>query len=218
MSEEHFDYYLDWSFNTLPHVLCPPEEPDDFVVNISGRITAVASFDSEEVEELAAEFEFSLVNFRDSHIPTVLDASADLAAYLELFTADNEWVAPIADELLLSPESLLVFQRLRVMPRHRGRGLMLRVVLGDALRVFGPGVDLVALNPTPTQRPNPDPAWTRSKEQLEEYEKFQLADFAEDYEKGKSALQRYYSKFGFHTIENGSVMWAFPSDCYELVQ
>ena len=209
-------HYWTLQIDPLRPVPLRPEEPEDFIHEVSGKVLCADLKDDKD--RIAGRFRLYYADFElaQNHGMTaveVLDAHQHTLEYAQAILDRNQ--APFSSRLqkLLGDEiwnfNLLILDRLEILPRYRGLGAGL-IVLTALIERFGSGAGVVGMKPFPLQfEPNQssDSPWAR---------RLKLRSLSSDHKTSARKLKQYYSKLGFVEMKSTPFMfwnmsWALPS-------
>jgi GNAT superfamily N-acetyltransferase len=191
-----------------------PEEPEDFIHELSGKILCAAEDDKDRIAgrfriyyadfELAANHGVSNFEVLDAHQHTLEYADAILHPAEGPFSARLEKL--LGDIWNLN---FLILDRVEILPRYRGKGVGLHVLVALMER-FGAGAGLVGMKPFPLQfEPNHslDSSWVK---------RLRLREMPHDLKSSTQKLKQYYSRLGFVAMRSTPFMfrnmsWTLPS-------
>jgi GNAT superfamily N-acetyltransferase len=212
---------VDLSFCTLRidpfrRVQLIPEEPEDFVHEISGRVLC-ADLEASK-DRIAGRFRLYYVDFElaQNHgmsAVEVLDANQHTLEFASAILDRNQ--APFSSQLqgLLGDEiwnsNLIILDRLEILPKYRGRGAGLMILIALIER-FGSGAGVVGMKPFPLQSEpsqSADSSWAK---------RLKLRNLSSDHKMSERKLKQYYGNLGFIEMRSTAFMfwnmsWALPS-------
>jgi GNAT superfamily N-acetyltransferase len=176
------------------------DDPGDYTYTIDGRI---AEMDDDEDNILVGKFRLyyvdiaSALNTGYTDLFDIFDAHSDSTAeyYDSLFDPET---ADFSDNLrqLLRDEifglSLLIIDRLELLPGYRGQNLGL-IIMRRLIERFSAGAGVVAIKPFPLQFEQSIPA----EDERGWHAEMQLSSFGETERISIRKLQNHYSKLGF---------------------
>jgi len=181
-----------------------PQEPDDFVPHYTGDIELLGQDDWERIGHASAY----VVNADNASeggwgVFDALDARSQTAPYIELYNLEEAGnfapkVLKILGEDFVFGHSMLILERLEVLPQHRGRGyglLALRAMI-DGLRS---GCRIAALKPFPLQ-------FEAGAKEKPEYRALGLGDLNPRKGESTKALRAYYGTLGFVHVPRTELM------------
>lgn len=213
---------IDDYFCTLrlePNGLIPltPEEPDDFIHEISGKILC-GRYDNTR-DQIAGLFRVYYVNFElgQNHNMSafdILDAYQHTFDYADAVLGSNGSLFSERLQNLLEDEiwnfNLLILDRIELLPKYRGRCLGL-LVMRSLIERFGAGAGVVGIKPFPLQFELKELSSSRWRTRLG------LENFPADSKKATRKLKDYYGRLGFVPMRSTPFMflstaWALPSE------
>lgn len=193
----------------------PPDEPDDFVYRITGRVLCGTLH--EEKDRLAGRFQIYYADFSTGanygySAREVLDAYSDTYAYADVLLARSDEPFSQRLEKLLGYEiwnpNFLVLDRVEILPRFRGRGLGLLALL-SLMERFAAGAGVVGMKPFPLQlEPEPPGGHSAWRKRL------QLDKLSRDDRQATRKLQAHYARLGFVRMPHTPFM--FRSESWRL--
>lgn len=181
--------------------LLSADDPNDYVYSISGRIVEFA--DEEEDDILVGKFRLyyvditSAINTGFTDVFEIFDAHSDSTVdyYESLFDPDTVGFSENLQQLFnheIFEQSVLIFDRLELLPGYRGHNLGL-IIMRRLIQRFSAGAGVVAIKPFPLQFEHSIPPEDESGWHAE----MQLSDFKETERISIRKLQNHYSKLGF---------------------
>jgi hypothetical protein len=210
-------------------------EPTEYVTSVDGRIVvempqSVRPKDVESEKDTPAErswvrhdagrvaltvFHLARAEHDRQSLFEVFDCIDDenFGIFRQLYTEHGEFRPELEDLVdrhdVIYP-SLLVIESMELLPRFRGWGLGLAVVL-KAMHLFGPSGGLVALVAGPVSRPFDREGGGGTDEEVERWRRRMRIDaFAkQDPEKACVKLGAYWSKLGFKRVETVEDSWLY---------
>ena len=207
-----------WSLQLDPSRTIPltPEEPEDFIHEISGRILCGdARTDRDHIAGMFrvyyADFELGQNHNVSAHY--ILDAHQHTLDYAEAVLDSDGAPFPRRLYNLLGDDiwnfNLLILDRVELLPRYRGNSSGL-IVLRSLIERFGAGAGVVGMKPFPLQfepKASNDSKWRR---------RLKLEEFPSDIKRSTRKLRAYYERLGFVPMKSTSFMflsmsWALPS-------
>ena len=176
------------------------DDPGDYIYTIDGRITEM---DDDESDILVGKFRLFYVDIASAidtgniDVFDIFDAHSDSTAdyYDSLIDPDT---ADFSENLrqLLEDEifglSLLIIDRLELLPNYRGHKLGL-IIMRRLIQRFSAGAGVVAIKPFPLQFEHSIP----TEDQRGWHAEMQLSSFGETERIAIRKLQNHYSKLGF---------------------
>jgi len=180
--------------------LLEPDDPGDYIYPICGRITEM---DDDESDILVGKFRLyyvdiaSAINTGFIDVFDIFAAHSDSTAdyYDPLFDPDTRDFSENLQQLLnyeIFGLSLLIIDRLELLPGYRGKSLGL-TIMRRLIQRFSAGAGVVAIKPFPLQFEKSIPADDKSGWHAE----MQLSSFRETERDSMRKLQNHYSKLGF---------------------
>ena len=184
--------------------LLAADDPSDYIYPICGRI---AEMDDDEGDILVGKFRLyyvdvaSAINTDYMDVFDIFDAhSASTADYYDsLFDPDTVGFSENLRQLFndeVFEQSLLIIDRLELLPGYRGQNLGL-IIMRRLIQRFSAGAGLVAIKPFPLQFEQSIPA----EDEGGWHEEMQLSSFRETERNSIRKLQKHYSKLGFFEMK-----------------
>jgi hypothetical protein len=193
-----------------PFLCVPDGEPESGMTRFSGDIWELD--EDCNPDEVVGHVEFCLADFRNQSPSYVLDGRTIDATFINLF-GDSPMIHGITDvpdydvtelsaatmkalgvgEAHFEPSRMLIFHRLEILPKARGRKLG-PAVLNRIMDKFGGGCEFAALKSYPLQHELKD-------EKLGEFDqRMALGALETDEGKAKRSLAKYYKSVGFKPV------------------
>ena len=176
------------------------DDPGDYIYTIDGRI---AEMGDDESDILVGKFRLfyvdiaSAINTGYIDVFDIFDAHSDSTAdYYESLidpgTADfSENLRKLLEDEIFGL-SILIIDRLELLPNYRGHNLGL-IIMRRLIERFSAGAGVVAIKPFPLQFEHSIPA----EDKYGWHEQMQLSGFRETERDSIRKLQNHYSKLGF---------------------
>lgn len=211
------DYLWTLQVDPTRPILLPPEEPQDFMHEVSGKILCGTIEDQKD--RIAGRFRVYYADFESAgnhgySAADILDTYQHTYEYARSILGSNQSLFSARLERLLDAEiwnfNLLILDRIEILPRYRGRGAGLLILIGLIER-FGAGAGVIAMKPFPLQfeakQSHNSSAWAK---------RLRLEDLPRDEKLSKAKLKQYYGKLGFVDMKSTpfmfrSMAWEFPS-------
>lgn len=182
-------------------------EPDHFLQESSGAVTAFIEDDDEETH--VGTFRTYFVDVvgaanagKSAH--DVFDTSGSTYGYLGALYCDDAWnfrpavmKALKAHQLTTSP-SLLILDRLLIAPEWRGRGIGLHALVG-LMHWLQPGAGVAAIKPYPLQ-------FEAGHQDPHDPERPWIDGFKGNFRTCRAKLCRYYAQLGFKRVPHTGYM------------
>jgi len=180
--------------------LLKPDDPGDYLYPICGRITEM---DDDEGDILVGKFRLYYVDIASAidtgfiDVFDIFDSHSDSTAeyYDSLFDPDTTGFSENLQQLFnyeIFGLSLLIIDRLELLPGYRGKNLGL-TIMRRLIQRFSPGAGVVAIKPFPLQFEQSIPA----EDKIGWHAEMQLSSFRETEQDSIRKLQNHYGKLGF---------------------
>jgi hypothetical protein len=208
--DDDLTYKFHIEIKVAPFLCVGDGEPESGMTRFSGDIRALD--ENCEPDEVVGHVEFCLADFRDDAPSWVLDGRMEDAKFITLF-GEYPMIQSITDvpnhvtELSAAtmkalgvgahndePSRMLIFHRLEILPKARGRKLG-HAVLKRIMEKFGAGCEFAALKSFPLQHEHKDDDKPRKFEQ-----RMALGALEADEAKAKKSLAKYYKGAGFKPV------------------
>ena len=194
------DIYISIDYKIHSSVM---DEPEDCITIINGKVVHYNESDEKETIAKCRHFFIDLENSgNDPYF--LLDIRSELAPYTALYDSET---ASFKDELLVKAgddiwsTNLLVVDRIEILPEFRGEGIS-KMIFQDAIRLFSPRTDLVAIKCFPIQFEAKIPDHKPSA-----WEKMMELDKLDPNEKtATKRLMSFYESLGFIPFGNDGIM------------
>lgn len=198
-----------WTLRTDPARPIPltPQEPEDFIHEVCGKILCTNLDD--EKDRIAGRFRLYYADFElaENHGVSsleVLDAHQHTFEYAEAALDSNEVTFSARLQKLLGDEiwnpNFLILDRIEILPRYRGKGVGLRVLV-SLIERFGAGAGVVGMKPFPLQFESDhssDPSWAK---------RLRVGEMPRDLKVSTQKLKQYYGKLGFVAMRSTPFMF-----------
>jgi GNAT superfamily N-acetyltransferase len=193
--------------------LIPDREPSDYRYVTTGRIVAE---DEDGLEALMGKFKLYYID-----VCAAVNAKASVFELFDYERATRDYFAPIfnpgsldfTDELSRLTDnsswgSVLIIDRLEVLPEYRGRNVGL-LAMRRLIERFCAGAPIVAIKPFPLQHEGGGGDVDEWKSRLK------LADLDQNERRATTKLRRHYAKLGFKAMKGTPFMflstdWPMP--------
>ena len=182
------------------------DEPDDYVMQVRGKILHDRILPTETLKEICGRFICRIVNIQHADndgVSTfdVFDSEAELfSIYENIFDADTEDYNSKINDLFhgdIYGHNILVIDRVDILPNYRGHKLGLAVV-NELIQILGIGCGLVACVIDPVN-------WEVVHDD-KEYNQWILdmkpSSFISDEVQARVNLSKYFGRLGFVQVNN----------------
>jgi hypothetical protein len=210
-NDDDITYKFQIEIKVEPFLCCGDGEPESAMTRFSGDIQEPD--EDCEPDEVVGHVEFCIADFRDESPSWVLDGRMEDAKFINLFgnspmiqsitdvpdyavmklsTATQKALGGIGctDEV---PLHMLIFHRLEILPKARGRKLG-HAVLHRIMDKFGAGCEFAALKSYPLQHE------LKGDKPREFAQLMALGALEADAAKAKKSLAKYYRSAGFKPV------------------
>lgn len=176
---------------------------ESMITEINGDVL-VCNEDGGDV--LAAKCRHLFVDIENSEISAfdLLDLRSETAEYIGLYEVET---ISFTDHVMnmfnddLWKCNLLIVDRIEVLPEYRGYGLA-KSIIEDAMRLFSPRTDIIALKAFPLQLCHKD----TNNEPNEWQMMMKLHELEQDEIRAKDRLEAFYSELGFVSTGSEGIM------------
>ena len=208
MDDSNLDYRYGLALEVRPtHIDVTSDDPERFIYDTIGKIVL---YDADGDSRLrVGDFRLTFVDVEGAiaareSVLDVFDAERRTLEYFEaLYDIDSasftRAVHDAAGGASIFCPNLLILDRLTILPRHRGHGVGLAVLI-QLMRRFGPGAGLIAMKPFPLQLEATPPEDASARRGL------RLSVFPKNGRAATAELWRYYSKLGFRLVRGTKMM------------
>lgn len=190
-----------------PHELfAVDDEPSHFLHCHEGRVILIDGGDEDidigRYNAFYVDAEGALC--ADVGLFDVFDTRQATVHYYELYEPDSwEYTAAAkkagGEEFMMFEPNLLILDRLKILPKYRGRGYGLQALIG-MMHWFQAGAGLVAMKPFPLQ------SEASSRRPGDAPDPMELDKFPAHHTKARTKLRRYYAQLGFKLVAKTQFM------------
>ena len=211
LDDDDLTYKFEIEIKVTPFLCCGDGEPESSMTRFSGDIRELD--EDCNPDQIVGHVEFCIADFRDQSPSWVLDGRIEDARFINLF-GDSPMIQGIQDvtdyavrELSAAtlkalggigctdevPLHLLIFNRLEILPKARGRRLG-HMVLQRIIDKIGAGCEFAALKSYPLQH-------ELKGDKPREFDQQMALGALEAHEaKAKKSLAKYYKRAGFKPV------------------
>ncbi|NOQ68760.1 MAG: hypothetical protein GQ573_01400 [Gammaproteobacteria bacterium] len=178
-------------------------DPSDWISEINGKVYLYDDDDNQELVAKCRHFSIDIENSGDN-ADYILDIQSELVPFISLYDPDtssftDDVLSILGDDIWSS--NLLTIDRIEILPHYRGNGLT-KLIINDAINLFSPRTDVIALKAFPLQL-----EFKSSDHEESKWEKLmKLNNLDANTETATKTLIKYYKSLGFTSIGLDGVM------------